>query len=369
LTVAVLSEIPGQGSAIGYLTLAAERPHHAYVFAGPEGCGKSLAAQAFAAALICSTGGCGECRSCRLSLDGKHPNLFLVEPQGAYIPVGLVRDEIRATAWRTGLEPGRKVFLIREADRLSEEAADVLLKTLEEPPGDSVFILMSARPHELPETVLSRCHVVTFQPLSEEFVVEALVEDGAEPGLALLCSRLTGGNLGRARRLARDADGLAFRDVAIEALASARSGPTGALAAADRVISSAEAFKKHLKEGFAEELRPFLDENGRRDDAFRGVVTRIEERQHRRERRAERDYMDWVLLAASSLLRDGVLVGSGGDQSDRVNLDIRPEPARPAQLARAFAAIEEARAALADETNLNAKLVLESAFLAVSATT
>ena len=114
----VLEQVPGQDAAMTFLRGAAERPHHAYVFAGPEGSGKSLAARAFAASLLCANGGCGECRDCRLALRDQHPNEFVVEPEGRDIHVDTVRDEVWHPAYLTAPEPGRKVFLIREADRL-----------------------------------------------------------------------------------------------------------------------------------------------------------------------------------------------------------------------------------------------------------
>lgn len=348
---------------MAFLQQAAARPHHAYLLAGPEGGGKSLAARAFAAALLCDRGGCGECRSCRLALEDKHPNEFVVEPEGRDIHVETVKLEIWHPAYRTAPEPGRKVFVIREADRLNPSAADALLKVLEEPPADAVFLLLSARPHELPETVLSRCHVVTFAPLSEAFVVQTLTAEGAEPERAALAARLSGGNLGRARRLAIDPEGLAFRDVARRALERAAAGPSGALEAAESVLVAAERYRKGLTESLKEELAPFLDERGRPEEAYRGAVRRLEERHKRRVRRAERDYVDWVLLAASSLLRDRVVAAVGGDRGLLMNPDIAPvaEPI-PATTA-GLAGIEEARAALAEELNLNVRLVLEQAFL------
>ncbi len=199
----VLGRVPGQEAAMAFLTGAVERPHHAYVLAGPEGSGKSIAATAFTAALLCADGGCGACRSCRLALEGHHPNVFLIEPEGRDIHVDTIREEVWTPASRTAPEPGRKVFVIREADRLSPAAADTLLKVLEEPPADAVFLLMSARAHELPDTVLSRCHVVTFTALSEPFVVSSRRSPRACPRYrARLAARLAGGNLGRARRLA-----------------------------------------------------------------------------------------------------------------------------------------------------------------------
>ncbi|MFM8944112.1 MAG: ATP-binding protein [Actinomycetota bacterium] len=364
--VPVLDAVPGQDRAVGYLALAVARPHHAYLLAGPEGGGKQQAARAFAAALLCRAGGCGTCRDCRLALDDRHPNEFVVEPEGRDIRVDTVREEVWHPAFRTAPEPGRKVFLIREADRLNPAAADVLLKVLEEPPADAVFLLLSARPDELPATILSRCHVVTFQSLPERFVLDALVAEGATPDRAALAARLAGGNLGRARRLATNDDALAFRDVASEALDLAERGVAGALDAADRVHAAAETYRKGLSSELDEDLAPFLDERGRPQDAYRGAIRRIEERHRRRERRATRDYMDWVLLGMSASLRDRILaaVGGGGD----LLLDPGSTPAqRPvAAAARALAAIEAARAALAEENNLNPRLVLESAFLAIA---
>src|ERR687887_145230 len=245
--VPVLERVPGQESATAFLRQAAARPHHAYLLAGPEGGGKQLAARAFAAALLCPDGGCGECRVCTLALAERHPNVFVVEPEGRDIHVDTVRSEVWHPAFRTAPEPGRKVFVIREADRLNPAAADVLLKVLEEPPADAVLVLLSARPDELPETVVSRCHVVAFFPLAEPFVARALEDEGVAPDVAMLAARLSGGNLGRARRIAAGRDGLSFRDAAREALALVAEGPAGALAAAEAVLAAADRYREAMK--------------------------------------------------------------------------------------------------------------------------
>ena len=361
----VLDRVPGQDLAVAFLRQAAARPHHAYLFAGPEGGGKQIAARAFAAALLCPEGGCGECRACTLALGDRHPNVFVVEPEGRDIHVDTVRTEVWHPAYRTPPEPGRKIFLIREADRLNPAAADVLLKVLEEPPSDAVLVLLSARPDELPETVLSRCHVVTFLPLPESFVVEALEAEGASRDQATLAARLAGGNLGRARRMTV-VGGLAFREAAVRSLQEAASGRPGALGAAEAILDASATYKKRLRESFDEELGQFTDERGRVEDAYRGVVRRLQERHHRRERRAERDFIDWVLLSVSSILRDRVVTAAGGRSDQRMNVDLEAS-GDPVAAARAMGAIEEARAALADETNLNPRLVLEAAFLQLSA--
>ncbi|MGH2683236.1 MAG: ATP-binding protein [Actinomycetota bacterium] len=371
--VPVLRAVPGQPEAVTFLERAAERPAHAYLFAGPEGGGKQLAARAFAAALLCDRGGCGECRNCRLSLEDRHPNVAVVEPEGRDIRVGHGADEYGTARWLVGraaltpLEPGRKVFRIEEADRMTEEAADVLLKTVEEPAADTVFILSSARPHELPDTIRSRCQTVTFRPLAEAFVVETLVAEGIDERRARLTARLAGGNLGRARRVARDPEGLAFRDAALEALALAAKGPAGALDAADRLAAEAAAYRKRLAGRVEEDLSPYLDpETGRPFEESKSLVRRLKERHQRAERRAERDFLDWSLLAVESWFRDALLAAAGGDREWAINLDLAPGAVDAARAAAAIEALEAARADLADETNLNTRLILERVFLRIA---
>jgi len=364
----VLGTVPGQDGAMAFLRQAAARPHHAYLLAGPEGGGKTLGARAFAAALLCKQGGCGRCRDCRLALDDRHPNEVVVEPEGRDIHVDTVRREIWHPAYRTSPEPGRKVFVIREADRLNPAAADVLLKVLEEPPADAVLLLLSARPDELPETVQSRCHVVTFLSLPEPFVVDTLAGEGADPARAVLAARLAGGNLGRARRLAIDEEGLSFRDVAVRALELAAGDPSGALEAADLVLAAAERYRKELDERQREDLAPFLDARGRPEEAYRGAIRRMEERHKRQVRRAERDYIDRVLLGLSSLLRDRIVAMVGGGHDLLMNPDLRPGPASIPVASSGVGAVEEARAALAEDLNLNTRLVLERAFLRLRGT-
>ena len=386
----VIRAVPGQEGAASFLARAVAQPSHAYLFSGPEGSGKRLAMRAFAATLLCPDGGCGECRSCRLALGERHPNMFVLEPAGPDILVG--RDSSDPNTARgfariahlTAPERGRKVMVVLQADRLRAEAADVLLKVLEEPPRDTVFLLLTARTDELPETIRSRCQEIAFPPLTEDFVVATLVGEGVAEDRARLASRLSGGNLGRARRIAVDQSGLEFRDAALAAAARAAAGPAGALAAAEDLLEAAKAFRAHLAGELDDELRPFLDERGRPEASFRGVVRRIQERHDRRVRRAEREFLDWSLLALALYFRDLLVVRAGLPEAV-VNLDLLANPgglafvgapggdgedaretsaAAPAARATiALGAVEEARAELADETNLNARLVLERLFL------
>ena len=374
----VVRDVPGQEQAAAFLARALANPHHAYVFAGPEGSGKRLGMRAFAAALLCARGGCGECRDCRLALGERHPNMLVLEPGGPDILVGKDAGDPNTARWfasrayLTPPEPGRKVMVVLQADRLRVEAADVLLKVLEEPPTDTVFLLLSARPDDLPDTIRSRCQEVSFPPLSEEFVVGTLVAEGLDGQRARLACRLAGGNLGRARRLAADERQLAaFREDALAAARQAFQGPAGALSAAETLTAAAKQFRARLGEELEEDLQPFLDERGRPEEPFRGVVRRLEEQHERRLRRAEREFLDWSLLSLAAYWRDAVLVSAGGDSGLVINLDTDlrsevPGGGTASSAARAWGEVEEARADLADETNLNARLILERLFLRLS---
>ena len=374
----VIRDVPGQEQAAGFLARALVNPYHAYVFAGPEGSGKRLGMRAFAAALLCARGGCGECRDCRLALGERHPNMLVLEPGGPDILVGKDAGDPNTARWfasrayLTPPEPGRKVMVVLQADRLRVEAADVLLKVIEEPPTDTVFLLLSARPDDLTDTIRSRCQEVSFPPLSEEFVVGTLVTEGHGEQRARLACRLAGGNLGRARRLAADDRLLAaFREDALAAARQAFQGPAGALSAAETLTSAAKQFRARLGEELEEDLQPFLDERGRPEEPFRGVVRRLEEQHERRLRRAEREFLDWSLLSLAAYWRDAVLVSTGGDPGLVINVDqdVRtevPGDGTPSSAARAWGEVEEARADLADETNLNARLILERLFLRLS---
>jgi DNA polymerase-3 subunit delta' len=234
-------------------------------------------------------------------------------------------------------------------------------------------MLLTARTEELPETIRSRCQDIAFPPLTEDFVVAALVGEGIGEGVARLAARLSGGNVGRARRLVRPG-GLDFRQAALAALArSAGGGPGEALAAAEGLLDAAKKDRKRVAEELSEDLAPFLDERGRPEEAFKGVVRRLQEQHERRLRRAEREFLDHALLALASSFRDRALLASGGVAASAMNLDMATEADdRPglagagmsaAEAVVAMGAVEEARADLADETNLNARLVLERLLL------
>ena len=146
--------------------LQGERVSHAYLFSGPEGAGKSAAALDFAQSLLCEAPAegesCGSCRSCRLVRHGNHPDLHWVGPSGSSIKIQQMRDIIRKMLFRP-YQGGHVVIVIEQADKMTIEAANCLLKTLEEPPPKAHFILLAAMVQRLPATIVSRCQCFSFR--------------------------------------------------------------------------------------------------------------------------------------------------------------------------------------------------------------
>ena len=177
---------------------------HAWLFTGPPGSGRSVAARAFAAALLCPSGGCGQCASCHQVQAGTHADLLLIRPEGLSYGVKQTRDLVlRAAGKPTG---GRwQVVLFEDADRCTEQAANALLKAIEEPAPRTVWLLCAPSAEDLVPTIRSRCRVVTLVVPASSAVAKVLIErDGIEPARALAAARAAQGHVGRARRLAVD---------------------------------------------------------------------------------------------------------------------------------------------------------------------
>ena len=178
---------------------------HAWLLLGPAGSGKLAAALAMAASLNCPVqpgAGCGTCRTCLRIARRHHPDVHHVVPEGPLIPVGTVRELVIPEAARSPFEGPTKVFIIEEADRMNDEAQNALLKTLEEPQPDTVFILLSEHEEELLDTIQSRCRIVRLEAVPEERIIAMLIEEGASDTAALLAARVANGDLERARTVA-----------------------------------------------------------------------------------------------------------------------------------------------------------------------
>ncbi|MGV8078480.1 MAG: DNA polymerase III subunit delta' [Syntrophales bacterium] len=213
--------------------LASGRIAHAYLFRGMEGIGKRTVAETFAKALNCSRredDACDDCPSCRKFNSGNHPDIVTIRPAGPFIRIGDIRILQDQMGFRP-LEGGRRVFLIVEADRMNEPAANALLKTLEEPSPRNHLILITSRPHRLPSTILSRCQHLPFNPLQTEAI--ALFLRGHKeftPEQVTTLASSAGGSIGRALEMARE-DDIRIRDGIMDAVAEAlrnRTSPSRA---------------------------------------------------------------------------------------------------------------------------------------------
>jgi DNA polymerase-3 subunit delta' len=176
------------------------RPSHAYLFHGPAGSGKATVARAFAAALL--SDGAGDPDSVRARVDhGVHPDLTWVTPSGgAQMLVSDIDEPVVAAATRTPFEARRRVFVIERAETMNDQAANRMLKTLEEPAAFAHLVLLTDRPGEILPTIASRCQHVRFDAPSAEEIAARLA--GIEPTIAQACARLGLGDAERAARLA-----------------------------------------------------------------------------------------------------------------------------------------------------------------------
>lgn len=214
------NDIIGHDEIIAGLTamLASGRIPHALLFVGPEGIGKSTVARVLASALLCTdheSKPCGLCQSCRMAASGAHPDLLLVSPVGNAVKIDQIRQLVREAALTSYAAGQRRVAVIEGAESMTAQAANSLLKTLEEPPGDFVFILVSHAREKMLDTILSRCRLISFTPLYHSLLAKALTDKGYEPEQADTAARLSSGRVGTALSLL-ESGGLAGRDAARE---------------------------------------------------------------------------------------------------------------------------------------------------------
>ena len=215
------ADILGQDNCLAVLrrSLARGKTAHAYLFEGIEGCGKKKTAIAFIEAVFCGQDeGCGHCSSCRRIALLQHPDLHLVEPDGAFIKIDQIRDLQKELAYRP-YEAPRKACIIDGADRLNPAAGNALLKTLEEPPGNALIILLTAHVGAVLPTILSRCQRLHFPALPQTVVEEFLLGRDFTPDTSRIVASLAEGSLKKALEIGAD-ESLADRKTLLERIDS-----------------------------------------------------------------------------------------------------------------------------------------------------
>ena len=357
---------------------------HAWLFTGPPGSGRSVAARAFAAALLCASQGCGQCPSCHQVAAGGHADLLLVRPDGLSYGVRQTRDLVlRAAAapvygrWR--------VVLFEDADRATEQAANALLKAIEEPAPRTVWLLCAPSADDLPTTIRSRCRLVTLRTPPTAAVAEVLERSGVGRDHALAVARAAQGHIGRARRLATDPQAAGRRaevlKVPMEVSVPRPGGGLGhALASAAALVKAAEAEAAAITEELDVPERDALRRAFGEGSTGKGVATAVrgaagalkelEDRQKSRATRLKRDALDRALLDLASFYRDVLAVQVGADvelanAAQRDDLD-RVAAASPPQITvRRLEAIMKCRERLA--ASVAPLLAVEEMTLALAA--
>jgi DNA polymerase-3 subunit delta' len=379
--LSVWTGLVGQDPAVATLAEAtgpAGAMTHAWLFTGPPGSGRSVAARAFAAALQCTDPvagpGCGSCQGCRTTLAGTHPDVRQVIPEGLSISVAEMRALVAGASRRPSA--GRwQVLLIEDADRLTEGAANALLKAVEEPPPRTVFLLCapSDHPDDIAVTLRSRCRPVGLRTPPATAIADVLgARDGMDADTAIWAASVCGGHVGRARRLAADPEARARREAVLRVPTALRSA-ADVFTLADQLIGAAESEANGLtvarNAAETEELETALGAGGTGKGAAaatrgaKGAIRELERRQKSRATRTQRDALDRALVDLAGFYRDTLVTSWGAavalTHPDRA-ADITTVAARcsPESLLRKLEAVLACREAL--ELNVKPRIAIEA---------
>jgi DNA polymerase-3 subunit delta' len=351
---------------------------HAWLFTGPPGSGRSVAARAFAAALQCDAGGCGHCAACAQAMSGHHPDVAVVVPEGLHLRIKEAREVITRSSRAPAL--GRwQVTLIEDADRMEERTSNTLLKAIEEPPPRGVLLLCAPSAEDLLPTIRSRCRLVSLRTPSPAAVADVLVRrDGVDPAIAAFAARAAQGHIGRARRLATDEDARRERRDVLSLPRSLQTVGSALVAARDLVDAAQEESATLTKDRDSrerDELATALGA-GATGKGFTGGTPRggaaalkeLEGRQKSRGTRTQRDALDRALVDLAAFYRDvlSIQLGTGaplvhGDLGEQAATIARGSSAE--QTLRRIDAVLACRKAL--ETNVAPLLAVEAMALAV----
>lgn len=369
---AVWSELLGQPEAVSQLRQAvfskAEGLNHAWLLTGPPGSGRSNAARAFAAALLCEENGCGKCKGCRMVIADTHPDVSTLATEKVIISIDEIRQLVAQSHF--GASVGNfQIMIIEDADRMSERSSNVLLKALEEPPAGTIWLLCAPSEADMLPTIRSRVRRVALKQPSTETVAKLLNErDGIEMSLATQVASEAQGHIGMALRLATSSDARARRKEVLLSALQIDNLPK-AMATAERWLELARKDADALTEERDSVERANLlatlgiPEGGTIPPALRADLKNLEEAQKRRATRSLRDGIDRILVDLMSLVRD-VLTIQLDAQAELVNADLLPqirEVAASTTAAESIAKLEAlAQARVRIDANVRDLAVLES---------
>ncbi|MDQ3751502.1 MAG: DNA polymerase III subunit delta' [Actinomycetota bacterium] len=298
---------------------------HAWLLLGPTGSGKRATALAMGAAFNCPElpgTGCGVCSTCTRMITGRHPDLHLIAPEGQVISVDTIRTGVIPEAARSPFEGRRKVFVIEEAERMHPSAQNALLKTLEEPPEDTIIVLVCDQEDELLETVRSRCRVVHFQRVPGEAIRAILEAEGAESSIAGEAARIADGDINRARSFALEPE-TQSRHHTFAGIPERLTSSLEALDAAAEIVAEATLAVKERSEAQRQEvidLAAAMGE-GRGTASARATLAK----RHKRElRHLENEVLNEALWTLGSWYRD-VLAARRSAPEAIANLGLTPE--------------------------------------------
>ncbi|MFZ4064028.1 MAG: DNA polymerase III subunit delta' [Candidatus Nanopelagicaceae bacterium] len=328
---------------------------HAWLFTGPPGSGRSNTALAFAAALVCKNGGCNECTDCTTALKGNHADVELIKTEGLSIKIDEVRELITRASWSPSVGNYR-VVVIEDADRLTESAANALLKAIEEPGLRTVWLLCAPSATDVLPTIRSRTRSLVLRTPSTSAVTALLESEKISPTMADFAARASQGHIGRARHLAKNEEARARR-AAILKISLLITDVASAFKAAQVLVEAAkaEAEEEAEKRDDAElaSLKEAWGQQGSKlTQGGSKAVKELEKEQKSRTTRMVRDYLDRALLDIATLYRDILLIQSNSLDSI-INIDLTTEITKLANSSTPESSLRKLEAIMNARTNLS----------------
>jgi DNA polymerase-3 subunit delta' len=351
----VISVLREAVSAASDSTNQSQEMTHAWLFTGPPGSGRSNAALAFAAALVCRTGGCNNCTDCKTALTGSHADVELIRTEGLSIKIDEVRELITRASWSPAVGNYR-VVVIEDADRLTESAANALLKAIEEPGLRTVWLLCAPSSTDVLPTIRSRTRSLVLRTPSIAAVAALLEKEKFSPAMADFAARVSQGHIGRARHLAKSEEARTRRQ-AILKISLIITDIASAFKAAQVLVEAAKAEAEEeaerrddveisaLKEAWGQQGSK-LTQGGSK------AVKELEKEQKSRTTRMVRDYLDRALLDIATLYRDILLIQSNSSESI-INTDLIGEITKIAEATTPEATLAKLEAIMSARTNLS----------------